>query len=262
MPLGVEETRRRMEEKEEEKKKTEEEMKKTEAEIGRLEQYEEVKEAEKKEEALEADIRALEAELNVLWEKTARSGNGGLKSAMIQKLGDVRGVLQRELVKHGLLKEEEVRDEVIRERMEMVKKNVASLERDVLRMEEEGKEMLCRVKKEEGKKESIEAEIRWNQQHVTALTEEVKAQYLQLDINVPVTVEGYSAALQWALTPANALTVREAMGCDVKMTTAFLTALAQHYLILQCQERVIQLEPQTVQAEATIRVGEGDESDD
>lgn len=246
-----------MEEKEEEKKKMEEEMKNAENEISRLEQYEEVKEVEKKEEALEADIKALEADLNVLWEKTARSGNGGLKSAMIQKLGDERGVLQRELVKHGLLKEEEGREEVIRERIEVVKKNVASLERDMLRMEDEEKEMLCRVKKEEGKKEAIEAEIRWNQQQVTALTEEVKAQYLQLDVNVPVTAEGYSTALQWALTPANALTVREAMGRDVKMTATFLTALAQHYLILQCQERVIQLEPQTAQAEATIRVAEG-----
>ena len=246
-----------MEEKKEEKKKMEEEMKNAENEISRLEQYEEVKEVEKKEEALEADIKALEADLNVLWEKTARSGNGGLKSAMIQKLGDERGVLQRELVKHGLLKEEEGREEVIRERIEVVKKNVASLERDMLRMEDEEKEMLCRVKKEEGKKEAIEAEIRWNQQQVTALTEEVKAQYLQLDVNVPVTAEGYSTALQWALTPANALTVREAMGRDVKMTATFLTALAQHYLILQCQERVIQLEPQTAQAEATIRVAEG-----
>ena len=246
-----------MEEKEEEKKKMEEEMKNAENEISRLEQYEEVKEVEKKEEALEADIKALEADLNVLWEKTARSGNGGLKSAMIQKLGDERGVLQRELVKHGLLKEEEGREEVIRERIEVVKKNVASLERDMLRMEDEEKEMLCRVKKEEGKKEAIEAEIQWNQQQVTALTEEVKAQYLQLDVNVPVTAEGYSTALQWALTPANALTVREAMGRDVKMTATFLTALAQHYLILQCQERVIQLEPQTAQAEATIRVAEG-----
>ena len=146
---------------------------------------------------------------------------------------------------------------MIRERIEVLKKNVASLERDMLRMEDEEKEMLCRVKKEEGKKEAIEAEIRWNQQQVTALTEEVKAQYLQLDVNVPVTAEGYSTALQWALTPANALTVREAMGRDVKMTATFLTALAQHYLILQCQERVIQLEPQTAQAEATIRVAEG-----
>ena len=40
----------------------------------------------------------------------------------------------------------------------------------------------------------------------------------------------------------------------------FLTTLSQHYLILQCQERVIQLEPQAAQAAATIRVG-GDEED-
>ena len=123
-----------MEMKEEEKKAMETKRKEAETEMQKLEKGEEVKVLEEKEEAMEAEIRALEAELSALWEKTARSGSGGLRSAMIQKLGDARGALRSVLVRSGLLKEEETREEVIRERMEVVKKNLASLEKDVTRM--------------------------------------------------------------------------------------------------------------------------------
>ncbi|OAO15648.1 RAD50, DNA repair protein [Blastocystis sp. ATCC 50177/Nand II] len=243
LPLGVEEAKQRMEMKEEEKKAMETKRKEAEMEMQKLEKGEEVKVLEEKEEAVEAEIRALEAELSALWEKTARSGSGGLRSAMIQKLGDARGALRSVLVRSGLLKEEETREEVIRERMEVVKKNLASLEKDVTRMKEEEREILCRVKSEEGKKAAIDAEIQWNQQRIAEVTAEVTAQYQQLGIEAAVTEEGYSTALEWAVRPGNALMI----------TAGFLTTLSQHYLILQCQERVIQLEPQAAQAAATIR---------
>ena len=131
LPLGVEEAKRRMEMKEEEKKAMEVRRKEAEAEMEKLEKGEEVKAMEEKEEALEAEIRGVEMELSALWEKTARSGSGGLRSAMIQKLGDARGVLRSVLVKSGLMKEEETREDVIRERMEVVKKNLASLEKEL-----------------------------------------------------------------------------------------------------------------------------------
>lgn len=214
MPLGVEEAKQRMEMKEEEKKAMETKRKEAETEMQKLEKGEEVKVLEEKEEAVEAEIRALEAELSALWEKTARSGSGGLRSAMIQKLGDARGALRSVLVRSGLLKEEETREEVIRERMEVVKKNLASLEKDVTRMKEEEREILCRVKSEEGKKAAIDAEIQWNQQRIAEVTAEVTAQYQQLSIEAAVTEEGYSTALEWAVRPGNALMVEVEVWCE------------------------------------------------
>ena len=94
---------------------------------------------DEKEEAIENEMKAMQTELDAIWEQQSKMKRGDRQSVVALRLEEAAEELKTEL-------KEEVTEEVVKERLEVVRKNVESLERDVERMEEEEKALLGKIK--------------------------------------------------------------------------------------------------------------------
>lgn len=205
---------------------------------------------DEKEEAIENEMKAMQTELDAIWEQQSKMKRGDRQSVVALRLEEAAEELKTAL-------KEEVTEAVVKERLEVVRKNVESLERDVERMEEEEKALLGKIKKEEGKKEAMEAAVRECKEAMEKEAEEIRNEYAQMSIACELDIGGYYEALQWVLERAGGgVTVGVESGCDGQMTIGLLTALSKHYEVIQLQARLAKLQPQITDAAVFVQVGE------